>query len=268
MLTLLRFDLKNTWFKMFVYCAVVAVFTAVTIYFWSDAFGKFFNNENFYWITIFKYGSLGICGAVCLICLIMTFITLAQWFSQNLLAEEGHFMNMLPVSKLKLFSSKTITAVIWNFILIGFMLVCITVFLTFGSRMEQINDVIADLLGDGGDSLHLGHLIALFGLLMLMHSTLVSILAYTSICIGQMVNYCRNVLVLLGFVGIGLAEIVIGAVLAYILGVFNFSGLDSLVGMVSYFSGFCVKMSVVSFINCLITFGLGVHLLGSRLNID
>lgn len=268
MLTLLKFDLKNTWFKIFVYCIVLAVSTALAIYFWSSGFEGFFNNDNFYWITIFKFGSLGVFGAVCCICLIMTFITLAQWFAQNLMAEEGHFMNMLPVSRVKLFSSKALAALIWNVVLTGFMLLCVVVFLVFGHRLAQINDIIADLMGSSGDSLHLGHLLALFGLLMVIHSTLVTILAYTSVCIGQLVNFGRNILVLLGFVGIGLAEIVIGAIIAYILGVFNFGDLTSLTGMVSYFSAFCIKMSVVSLINTLITFGLGTHLLSGRLNID
>ncbi|GEM_PF-3858039 len=267
MLTLLKFDLKNTWYKIFVYCVVLAVSTAIAIYFWSSAFESFFNNDNFYWITIFKFGSLGVCGAICCICLIMTFITLAQWFSQNLMEEEGHFMNMLPVSKAKLFSSKTLAAFIWNVVLIGFMLLCVLLFLMFGHRLEQINDIIADLMGGSDDSLHLGHLLALFGLLMVIHSTLVTILAYTSVCIGQLVNFGRNILVLLGFIGIGLAESVIGAVIAYILGVFNFGDLTSLTGMVSYFSAFCIKMSAVSLINAIITFVLGIHLLSSRMNI-
>lgn len=176
-------------------------------------------------------------------------------------------MNMLPVSKAKLFSSKTLAAFIWNVVLIGFMLLCVLLFLMFGHRLEQINDIIADLMGGSDDSLHLGHLLALFGLLMVIHSTLVTILAYTSVCIGQLVNFGRNILVLLGFIGIGLAESVIGAVIAYILGVFNFGDLTSLTGMVSYFSAFCIKMSAVSLINAIITFVLGIHLLSSRMNI-
>lgn len=268
MLTLLKFDIKNTWFKIFAYCIAVAVFTALTIYFWSHPFEGFFNNENFYWITIFKFGSLGVTGAVCCICLLMTFVTLAQWFAQNLLADEGHFMNMLPVSRAKLFLSKTLAALLWNSVLIGFMLGCVFVFLLFGGRLAQINDIIIDLVGEGGEIVHVGQLMIKFGVFMALYSTSLCILSYTAVCVGHTVNIGKNVLTLIGFIGIGLAELVIAAVLAAVLGVFNLGDLTSLAGIISYMGSFCVKMTAVCVINGLITFALGTYLLSGRLNIE
>lgn len=267
MLTLLRFDLKNTRSKMLVYCLIIAAFTAGCIFFWSSSFEGFFNNNNFYWITIFKLGSLGVTGTVCMLCLILVFVTLAQWFSQNLLDREGHFMNMLPVSKTKLFMSKTIAAFIWNFVIIGFIILCIYVFMSFDGRLEQIKDVVEDLMGGKG-SLHIGYMLGAFGVFMALHGLTVTILAYTSLCIGQLVNLGRNFVVLLGFVGIGLAQIIIGIVLGAVLGAFNFGGLSSLPEMSSFFMGFCIKMSVVSIVNSGICFALGCYLLSTRLNLD
>lgn len=267
MLTLLRFDLKNTRSKMLVYCLIIAAFTAGCIFFWSDSFGSFFNNSNFYWITIFRLGSLGVTGTVCMLCLILVAIALAQWFSQNLLDREGHFMNMLPVSKTKLFMSKALAALIWNFAIIGFIILCIYVFLSFGGRLEQINDVAADLMGGSG-SLHIGNMLAAFGLLAALHGLTVTVLAYTSICLGQLVCFGRSLVVLLGFVGIGLAQLVVGAGLGAALGVFNIAGLSSLPQMASFFMSFCIKMSLVCILNSAVTFALGCYLLSSRLNLD
>lgn len=268
MLTLLKFDIKNTWFKIFTYCIAIAVSTILTIYFWSNGFEGFFNNENFYWITIFKFGSLGVSGAVCCICLLMTFVMLSQWFAQNLFAEEGHFMNMLPVSKVKLFLSKVITALIWNFALIGFILLCVFIFLLFGDRLVQINDIVTDLVGDNGTGVHIGQLLAALGLFLSLHCTSVCVLAYTSICIGYTVNTGKNILILLGFIGIGFAELVTGAIFGALLGVFSLGDLSSLAGMVSYFGGFCVKMSIINIINGIITFGIGAYTIKSGVNID
>lgn len=267
MLTLLRFDIKNTWLKIFVYCLVIAVFTAFAVYCWSPAFEGFFNDDNFYWIIIFKIASLGLCAFVCFICLILTFITLSQWFSQNLLAEEGHFMNMLPVSKIKLFTSKAAAALLWNIILVGFMAACVMVFMNFGDRITQINDIIADLSGSS-ENIHLGQLIAFFGIFLVAHSTFVCVLAYASICIGQMTDIGRNALILTGFIGIGLAELIIGAVIAYLIGVFDFGPLSSVLDIITYFKKFCIRMSFVSLTEAAIAFGLGAYLLCSRLNID
>jgi hypothetical protein len=268
MLTLIGFDIKNTWSKVFIYCLVIALFTAITIYFWSDDFAGFFNNDNFYWITIFQFGSLGISGAVCCICVLMTFIVLAQWFFQNLLADEGHFMNMLPISKAKLFLSKTVTALIWNAVVVGFAILCVVVFLGFDNRFGEINGIITDLMNNDGATVHLAHLFVEFGVMLVMQTTSLCVLSYTSLCVGQFVNVGKNLLVLAGFVGIGIAEVVITGILAYILGIFDLSSLDSIPGIMSYFGSFCIKMSVISLIEIVLVFLLGTYLLSSRLNID
>jgi hypothetical protein len=268
MLTLIKFDIKNTWFRVFWYCVAIAAATALTVYFWSDDFAGFFNNDNFYWITIFKFGALGITGAVCCICMLMTFIVLAQWFFQNLLADEGHFMDMLPISRAKLFLSKTITAFIWNIVVVGFTVVCVFIFLKFGNRFAQINDIVSDLMGEGGSKVHLAHLFVEFGIMLVMQAASLCVLSYTSLCVGQFVNIGKNFLVLAGFVGLGIAEGIIAVALAYILGVFNLGALDSIPGILKYIGDFCIKMSAVNFINCVLSFMLGTYLLSTRLNID
>lgn len=267
MLTLLRFDLKNTRSKIFVYCLIIAAFTLGCIFFWSNGFEGFFDNNNFYLITIFKYGSLGVTGTVCMLCLILVFVSLAQWFSQNLFDREGHFMNMLPVSKTKLFLSKTLAALVWNFVVNGFIVLCLYVFMCSDGRLEQINDVVADLTGNNG-SFHAGLMMIAFGVFATLHGLTVTVLAYTSICLGQIVDFGRSFCVLVGFVGIGLAQIVIGALLGAVLGVFNLGGISTLPGMISFFMGFCVKMSVVSLLNSALTFALGSYLLSTRLNVN
>jgi hypothetical protein len=198
----------------------------------------------------------------------MTFIFLAQWFSQNLLSDEGHFMNMLPISKMMLFSSKTITAVIWNVVLVGFMVICVFVFLSSGDLLTQINDILADLAGDTAANPHLGILAAKVSVFLILYSVSICILAYTAICVGQTVNIGRNIIILLGFIGIGLAELVIGVVLAYLLGVFKFGDLTSVSAMVDYCGALCVKLALVSLINSVISFALGVHLLNTNINLD
>ena len=268
MLTLIRFDLKNTWYRIAVYCGVIAVFTVLSTYFWSGSFAGFFDDTNFYWVTIFKLGSLGVTGAVCFICLVMTFIALAQWFAQNLFAEEGHFMNMLPVSKIKLFLSKTVAAIIMNGAIIIFIVICIGFFLLFGNRLAQVNDVALDLLGNSGGTFHIGYMLAQLSVFLICHCTAVTILAYTSICFGQFVYIGKNLLVLVGFVGIGLAEIIISLFLAYLFGVFNMEGLDTVSGMIAFFGSFCIKMSVISIINSVLTFALGSYLISTGLNVD
>ncbi len=268
MLTLIKFDLKNTWYKIALYCGIIALFTLLSTFFWSSGFEGFFDDTNFYWVTIFKLGSLGVTGAVCFICLIMTFIALAQWFAQNLFAEEGHFMNMLPVSKTKLFLSKTVSALIWNGAIIIFIILCVCFFLLFGDRFSQINDVARDLMGNSGEEFHFGYLLAELSVLLICHCTAVSILAYTSICFGQFVYVGKNLLVFIGFVGIGLAEIIISILLAYLLGVFNMDGLNTASGMVTYFGSFCIKMAGISVLNCILTFALGSYLISTGLNVD
>lgn len=268
MLTLIKFDLKNTWFKIALYCGVIAVFTLLSTYFWSASFEGFFDDTNFYWVTIFKLGSLGVTGAVCFICLIMTFIALAQWFAQNLFAEEGHFMNMLPISKIKLFLSKVITALIWNAAIIIFIILCICFFLLFGDRFAQINDVASDLMGGSADSFHIGYAFVQISALFICHCTAVTVLAYTSVCLGQLVDIGKNLLVLVGFLGVGLAELIISVMLAYVLGVFNMDGMDTVSGILSYFGSTCIKMSAVSVLNCALTFALGSYLISTGLNVD
>jgi hypothetical protein len=268
MLTLIGFDIKNTWTRVFWYCLAIAIATGLTVYFWSGDFAGFFNDENFYWITIFQFGSLGIAGAVCCICVLMTFIVQSQWFFQNLLADEGHFMNMLPIGKIKLFLSKTITAFVWNLVVVGFSVGCVMLFLKFDNRFDQINDIITDLMNGEGTSVHLVHLFVEFGLMVVLQSTSLCVLSYTSLCVGQFVNIGKNLLVLIGFVGLGLAELVMTGVLAYLMGVFDFSSLTSIPGIMSYFGSFCIKMSIISFIEIIFMIALGTYLLSSRLNID
>ena len=177
-------------------------------------------------------------------------------------------MNMLPVSRIKLYSSKVLTAVLWNVVLIGFMVLCVFVFLKFGGKLEQLDDIVADLLGDDAANVNLGKLLTYFGIFVTLHSIVVTLLAYVSICIGHLVDIGKNFITLLGFIGLGLAEMIIGIALAYALGVFNFGNLKSLVGIMMYFNSFFIKMSVTSVVSAIINFALGVYLLDTRLNID
>ncbi len=268
MLTLLKYDLKNTRFKMLLYCIAPLVVTVAATFCWSDFFEGFFDGNNFYWITICKWGSIGIWFIVCAICFILAFVALAQWFAQSLLAEEGHFMNMLPVSKTMLLLSKVLTALIWNFVLVCFSVICVMVFLYFGGKLAQINDILLDLMGDSEDGLHISQLFLLGGMFLSVHCGAVSVLSYVSIFLGHRVNIGKNAVTLLSFFGIGLAEIIVSLVLAYILGMFNFGDLGSITGIIKFFDMACIKMTIVSLIFLLINFAMGVGIYKLGVDVD
>ena len=268
MLRILKYDVLSTYKKMIWFYLGIVLLSLITKYFWSESFSAIFNNDNFYVGTIFQGVSLGVYGFLAFLAMFTTTVIMSTWYANNMFGNEGYFVNSIPINPWVKVASKVITALLWNTIIVVVLALSLLIFMSGTEQLTEILGIFDELADNGIRSLHMGWAVVKTCIFAALNNTVFTCLLYACVSMGQLVNEGRNAVIFFSFIGLGLAVIILTAVMAIILGVLNIGELSSMEAMFSLWQWIMIKMSLICILLCGVLYTLSGYLVSNRLNLE
>lgn len=268
MLGILKYDIKATYKKIILFLILVLAIGLLSKFFWSEAFYNLFDSNNFYVATICKFASLGVYGCIAFLTLISVAVNMSSRYGQNMFGNQGYFVNSLPLNGWIKVGSKVLTAFIWNFIVVSCIAISLVIFVVGNEQVLAILAVFDEFADSGAGNLHIGWVSVSGCLFFICNGTLFTLLLYASISLGQLVDDVRNIVIFFGFIALGIATVVLVALLAMVLGVFNIGDVGNMEAIFALLQKTAIKMSIICVLISGVLFWLSAYIVDTKLNLE